>query len=379
MSRSQGIMTGNGGTSELLQAGITQRALSAFVAQYPDHILTKDARQYIHDSAKSVVPFTLNASHDALSYPLDRLSNGNALLAYSTYAPDNQTLELDGTFLDAADALRQSIDLNRRTPVGGLWYFTYPDWCYLDGMWSLAPFWTSYSIYAESELGASQNTTLDALYLMYYQLDLLWLSTYHSPTGLLVHGYDASRNASWAAPGTGASPHVWGRSLGWYTMALVDTIETLDSYPHTRPALRRLIVEKYVDLASALITAADNKTGGWWQVMDEPGREKNYIESSGSAMFSYALVKGARLGYFADEKTADEAMSAGLRAWGYLTDTFVVTEANNTLGYNGTVSVCSLNSTASYDYYVGQPINYNSVLGSGAYILASLEAERMGM
>ncbi|KAI2634731.1 glycoside hydrolase family 105 protein [Hypomontagnella submonticulosa] len=379
MSRGQGIMTGSGGTSELLQAGITQRALSAFVAQYPDSSLAHDAREYIRKSAKSVVPFTLNASHDALSYPLDRLSTGNALLALSSDSPDNRDFEIETTFLDAADALRESIDLNRRTPDSGLWYFVYPDWCYLDGMWSLTPFWTAYSVYAESSLGANQNSTRDALFEMYYQLELLWAHTFHSPTGLLVHGYDASFAASWADPNTGASPHVWSRSLGWYTMALVDTLEILDLYPLTDPALRCVMVEKFGKLASALVAAVDPTTGGWWQVMDAPGREKNYIESSGSAMFSYALMKGARLGYFKNATLADTAKSAGIRAYEYVSDTFLVAEVNHTLGYNGTVSVCSLNSTASYDYYVGQPINYNSVLGSGAYVLAALEAERAGV
>ncbi|KAG4216589.1 hypothetical protein PC116_g34930, partial [Phytophthora cactorum] len=44
MSRSQGIMTGKGGSSELLQAGITQRALTALAAQYPDDAFTSDVK-----------------------------------------------------------------------------------------------------------------------------------------------------------------------------------------------------------------------------------------------------------------------------------------------------------------------------------------------
>ncbi|KAI1445191.1 glycoside hydrolase family 105 protein [Annulohypoxylon stygium] len=376
MSRSQGIMTGKGGSSELLQAGITQRALTALASQYPSDNISSAAQAYVHRSAASVAPFTLNASYDALSYPLDRLSTGNALLAL--YAPSDASTS---TFRSAADALRQSIDLNRRNPEGGLWYFTYPQWSYLDGMYSLAPFYTLYSIAAVSSSNNGNGSSKDAnvtaaLDDMDFQLDLLWTHTRNATTGLLAHGYDASKTAVWADPQTGASPHVWGRSLGWYFVSLVETLEAL---PKSACVVRGKILDKYRLLAGAIIDAVDPVTGGWWQVLDEPGKKGNYIESSGSAMFSYALLKGARLGYLgvANETLAAKATHVGVRGHGYLTQTFLVKEANGTLGYNGTVAVCSLNSTASYDYYVGQPINYNSVLGSAAYVLASLEVEQL--
>ncbi|KAI0112906.1 glycoside hydrolase family 105 protein [Daldinia grandis] len=382
MSRSQGIMTGKGGSSELLQAGITQRAFAALAAQYPDDAFTAHVQAYISSSASSVSPFVQNATHDALSYPLDRLSNGHALLALAAPAAPaaptaNQTAG-PGSFGTAAAALRESIDRNRRNPEGGLWYFTYPQWSYLDGMYSLAPFYVSYHIAAEAADPCPQqrNATVAAVDDTYFQLDLLWNHTRNHTTGLLVHGYDASRTAVWADPDTGASPHVWGRSLGWYAMALVDTLEVL---PESAREYRDLILEKFRSLADAVVNAADPATGGWWQLLDEPGREGNYIESSGSAMFAYALLKGTRLGYLASNATlSSAAAAAAVRGHGYLADTFVVRETNGTLGYNGTVSVCSLNSTATYEYYIGQPINYNSVLGSAAYILASLEVERLG-
>ncbi|KAI1504615.1 Six-hairpin glycosidase-like protein [Biscogniauxia marginata] len=362
ISRSQGIMTGNGGSSELLQAGFTQKAFTAIVAQYPGDV-TADIEQYINASASSVVPFTINATKDALSYPMDRLSNGNALLALSA-ATNNPS------YRAAADALRQSIDLNRRNPEGGLWYFTYPEWSYLDGMYSFAPFYIFYATTTSS----NSETTRDALDETQFQLDILWDHTYNASSGLLVHGYDASRTAVWANPTTGASPHVWGRSLGWYVMALVDTLEILPESPRE---YKFHLLERFRALASAVIGAVDPHTGAWWQVLDEPGREGNYIESSSSAMFAYALLKGARLGYLTDANTPN-LYNVAVRAQQYLTDTFVVHETNGTLGYNGTVTVCSLNSTASYDYYVNQPILYNSVLGSAAYILASLEVENLG-
>jgi rhamnogalacturonyl hydrolase YesR len=72
--------------------------------------------------------------------------------------------------------------------------------------------------------------------------------------------------------------------------------------------------------------------------MSQPGREGNYIESSGSAMFVYALLKGSRL-EFISGKLAHDATVTGSRAYEYLTTTFVVKEANGVLGYNRTVAV----------------------------------------
>lgn len=382
MSRRDGIMTGAGGSSEPLQAGFTQKAFAALLAQYPhdDDDVHVHARAYIQASVDSVVPYLSNATEDALAYPLDRLSNGNALISLLAggRAPPNGTAPYE----EALGALRRSIDLNRRDPgEGGMWYYTYPEWSYLDGMYSLAPFYSLYTVSAPAAphggssnsngssngtqpAGAALNQT--ALADMAFQVDLMWQHCLNASSGLLVHGYDASLTASWADPVTGASPHVWGRSLGWYLMALVDTLEILrvGSYasaggeaappPAEVVAVEDGLLEKFRSLAAAVVRAADPATGGWWQVMDMPGREGNYIESSGSAMFAYALFKGHRLGYLEghDNVTAAAAAAApavAARAYGYLTDAFVVRNANGTLGYNGTVAVCSLNSAASYE------------------------------
>lgn len=269
MGRGQGIMNGKGGSSEPLQAGFTQKALTAILEKYPTDPLADKIRGYVYQSAASVAPFMLNATHDALAYPLDRLSNGNALLYLSETTKTDKT----ATFVSAAAALRQSIDLNRRNAEGGLWYFTYPNWSYLDGMYSLTPF---YALYTAG--GSTEPEARKAIEEIRFQIDLLYEHTYDASSGLLVHGYDDSKTAVWANRVTGASPYVWGRSLGWLIMALVDTVELL---PKSACKEKDNLLQKYNDLARAVIRAVDPATGAWWQVMNEPGRAKNYIESSG--------------------------------------------------------------------------------------------------
>jgi rhamnogalacturonyl hydrolase YesR len=324
VSRGQGLL----GSSSILQAGFAQTAFRRIVEQYPHDPATPTIAQYIRTSVESVAGSVTNATED-LIYPLDRLSNGNNLINLYQ-ATGNKT------YRRAFQALRESINLNSRNVEGGLWYFVYPQWSYLDGMYSLVPFYAYYNA-----LFDAHNATARADLMS--QLDLLWQHCHNNSTGLLVHGYDESRSAVWADPITGASPHVWGRSLGWYTMALVDTIEIL-------PLAEQLLLRaRFRQLAGAVREAVDSASGGWWQLLDQPGRAGNYIESSGSAMFVYALLKGVRLGYLDDSTAAYTDVAT--RAYGYIVDTFVVNIGNGTLGYNGTVSVCSLNSTASYEVW----------------------------
>ncbi|POS72358.1 glycosyl Hydrolase Family 88 [Diaporthe helianthi] len=366
IARNDGIMTGEGGSSEPLQAGFTQKAFTALLDLYPGN---DEVREHISASVDSVLPYLSNATENALSYPLDRLSNGNAMLSFSQQPLANAQTS---AYTSGLEALRLSIDLNRRNQEDGLWYYTYPYWSYLDGMYSLAPFYTLYTV-TQNNATTLNETALDD---MAHQINLLWDHCLDENSGLLVHGYDASGTAVWADPVTGASPHVWSRSLGWYFMALVDTLEVLQDHRRTKQ-YREPLLHKFRSLATAVTQAVDPDTGAWWQVLDQAGREGNYIESSGSAMFTYALLKGARLGYLGPGNMSTASTQVAKRAHDYLTDNFVVREANGTLGYNGTVAVCSLNSTASYEYYISQPIKYNSVLGSAAYILASVEIESL--
>ncbi|OJD34956.1 glycoside hydrolase family 105 protein [Diplodia corticola] len=378
ISRGEGILTGNGDVSQLLQAGFTQKAFRGWLERYPDDPDAELISSYIKQSTDSVVAAVSNAAATINTYPLDRLSNGDSLIALYQSSGNE-------TYGAALSALRQSIDLQPRNAEGGLFYYVYPYWSYLDGMYSLAPFYTRYT-----ELFDAANTSAVPDDML-RQLDLLWQHCRVNASGLLVHGYDDSRTAVWADPVTGASPHVWGRSLGWYLMALVDTLELLMAHgggtageQEKREKLeeaRQHLLERFAELAAAVVRAVDGESGAWWQVLDQPGRAGNYIESSGSAMFAYALLKGARMGFLA----AEPAPGAGTtwthvasRAYEYLVDrSVVVDDGNGTLGFNGTVSVCSLNSTASYEYYIGRPIKYNSVLGSAAFVLASVEYEAL--
>ena len=104
------------------------------------------------------------------------------------------------------------------------------------------------------------------------------------------------------------------------------------------------------------------------------GREGNYIESSATAMFTYAYMKGVRLGLL--EKKYQQTAS---KAWDLMLDEFIQYEKNGTISFTGTVTVGSLKGDASYEYYTGVETLTNDGKGAGAFMYAATEMELAGL
>ena len=119
------------------------------------------------------------------------------------------------------------------------------------------------------------------------QFTLMELHSRDTKTGLLYHGWDESKKQRWANPTTGRSPNFWGRAMGWYAMALVDT---LDHFPGDHPQ-RAALLGILKRLATAVERYQDPKSGLWYQVLDKGNAKGNYLEASAACMFVYALGK----------------------------------------------------------------------------------------
>ncbi|POS81017.1 glycosyl Hydrolase Family 88 [Diaporthe helianthi] len=392
MSRQQGIMNTTTEPGAALQAGIVQKAFAALNAYHGSS--QPEIQAYIDKSTAAAASLMTNEAADLTHWPLDRLSNGNAMLADTTNSP---------TVAAALDALRNTVHLNNMNDESGLWYWqNYPYWSYLDGMYSLGPFvaqdYTHGTAGDDAVITITSTPSHDATQALadkaMLQFDLLWMHCRNSTTGLLVHGYDANRAAPWASKVTGASGVVWARGLGWFMMAVVDTMELVwptwhgggegAAVPAPQVPYFRRLRGMYVSLVMAVLRYADEEETasgegggvGWFQVVDGAGREGNYVESSATAMFAYALLKGARLGYLGPDDVP-LAREAGVAAHKLLLGRFVTVNEDGLFDWAGSVGVCSLNSTATYDYYVSQPLVPNSVLGAAAFVLASVEVERL--
>lgn len=270
-------------------------------------------------------------------YPADKESLDDILFGrvlLELYGKTNQT-----KYLTAATELHDHLLAHKRSPAGGFWHRdpTYPNQMWLDGIYMADVFYAQWTAAFEP----TNTTAWDDILL---QFELIEEHLRNQTSNLLYHGFDELKEAVWADPETGASPHVWDRAVGWYVLALLDV---LDYWPQDH-AGRAKLVDWFVQCADGLITSQDAETGGWWLVMDEPypGAEGNYIESSGTAMFTTGLLKGARLGYISDEKYT----TAATKAYDLMVNEFVAQNATGgLLNWEGTVEVGSLSGNASYE------------------------------
>lgn len=337
-------------------------------------------RPLLTSSLTSAIPSLSNITKNA-ELPLDRFSLGAAMLAWDFQAQNS-------SFSPTIKALNDSLALQPRNANGGLWYYNnvnnltaYQNLSYLDGMYSYAPYIT-----LQSQLGDSHSKPLAALEEAVEQIQLLH-DICVKPSGLLVHGYDALKAHRWANVSSGASPEVWGRSLAWYTLGLLNTLEIAARIPGLEDSkafcsLRSLFRET---VQAQIIAAEHGKDvagrAGVWQVVNRPGEEGNFIEASSSFMTVYSLLRGERLSFLGNVSTGGNGTSrsqtVATEIYNSVSQMYLITHANGSLSLNGTSSVASLSSQdVGFEYYVTRPREGDSLLGTSAFVMASFE---MGM
>ncbi|MGM7720756.1 glycoside hydrolase family 88/105 protein [Metabacillus sp. Hm71] len=182
------------------------------------------------------------------------------------------------------DLIYNQLNTYPRTKSGNFWHKTnYENQVWLDGLYMGQPFYVQYI----KEFVEDKDYTD-----MLQQFRNVRKFLFDEQTQLYVHAYDESRDMFWCDKKTGRSPHVWGRAVGWYVMALVDILEILEGERTEKEELKLLLKET---VEGMLKYQQDN--GMWYQVVDYIGKEGNYLETSGTSMMSYAILKGVRLGY----------------------------------------------------------------------------------
>ncbi len=296
-------------------------------------------------------------------YNVDRLNPGKVLfmLYESTGARKYKT---------ALDLLRRQLDTHPRTLSGGFWHKQiYPYQMWLDGIYMADAFYAQYESTFASNLPQVAIRGFDDVA---HQITLIDQHTRDPMTGLLYHAWDESKQQRWANPETGCSPHFWGRAIGWFVMALVDVLD------HMPPDYRRRdeIIVNLNQTMNALERVQDAKTGLWYQVLDQPGRAGNYLESSAACMFVYAMLKGVRQNYLpiAFRSSAQGAFDGILKHFVQVDDASQVhlTDTCRSAGLGGTPY-----RNGSFAYYVGEPRETDNHHGVGAFILASTEIEQI--
>jgi unsaturated rhamnogalacturonyl hydrolase len=128
------------------------------------------------------------------------------------------------------------------------------------------------------------------------------------------------------------------------------------------------------DTADALLKYQD-ASGMFYQVIDRPQDEGNYLETSGTALIAYALLKGVRLGYL--PKRYGEA---GEKAFQGIVDKYLKVNEDGTIQLGGICLVAGLGGEDRRDgtpaYYYSEPVVENEAKGTAPFILAYTEIAR---
>lgn len=262
----------------------------------------------------------------------------------------------------AADVLRHMLEVQPRTYEGNFWHKAiYPNQVWLDGIYMAQPFYAMY----EKNFGSGDfSDTVQ-------QIKTVCLRMRSQQNGLYYHGYDASKTAFWADRETGCSRNFWLRSLGWFAVALADLAEILPE-----GTAREELLPVFTDLMRSMLAYTDEETGMYWQVPDQPGREGNYLETSGSAMMAYAMLKGSRLGILPEEYAA-----AGEKTFNGIMDRYL-TFTDTGIDLGGICLVAGLGPEnnrrrdGSYEYYISEPVVENDAKGVAPFLLAYTEIKR---
>ena len=159
--------------------------------------------------------------------------------------------------------------------------------------------------------------------------------------------------------------------MGWYGMALVDV---LDYLPQDHEGRERLV--KYLNqYAEAIVKYQDEKTGTWYQVLNLPEKEGNYLEATGTSMFTYTLAKGVNKGYL-PKQYLDNAN----KAFNGILETFITVEDNGVVNLNKCCGVAGLGGNpyrdGTFEYYIGEIIRSNDPKGTGPFMMAALELNK---
>ena len=327
--------------------------------------------------------------YNILDYNLDNIRTGHFVTRMYQNWPEAKNL------LAMKTMMKQLNDQPRTIADKVFWHkaiYAYQVW--LDGIFMGLPFRTLTAPITlsakDKKKGAVTKIYDDAV----NQLKITYQRTLDPKTGLNRHAYDETRKAFWSDNETGLSQHCWGRAQGWYSMAL---IEVLDALPENY-ARRSEVIDLLQKDLDAILKWQDKKTGLWYQVMDSPEREKNYLESTCSSMFTYVLLKAYRKGYVG-EKYRD----AGIRAYKSMIEKFIQVHADKTISLTQCCEVAGLGPAVtpeveaamkrinpkgsvkenrrrdgSYAYYLSEPIRSNDAKGVGPFIWASLEMEMLG-
>ncbi|MBR2037857.1 MAG: glycoside hydrolase family 88 protein [Lachnospiraceae bacterium] len=210
---------------------------------------------------------------------------------------------------------------------------------WLDGLYMMQPFITRYA----AKHG-------DAAQLALVQERFNWVAKeLLAPNGLYYHAGNSAEDVC---------NFFWLRAIGWYGMAMVDVMEYL---PEGYLEERKAALKTYVDG----MLKYQHESGMWANLVDQPVTDANRLETSGTAMVIYTILKAVRNGWL--EESYKEA---GIKAF------IAMTEMK--LDENGLHDIYLVASASgANNYELIERYKTNEGKGSGPFIMAYSEMAYM--
>ncbi len=242
----------------------------------------------------------------------------------------------------------------------------------LDGLYMAQPFFMEVANALDGELLSASdfgtyNPSSEAIYAAVHQR-MKWIgdNLYDETTQLYNHGWGPTANNGEA----GVNGHFWGRAVGWYAAALADVISMMPESSETYRGYRADLIAIEKQLFDGMIRWQDETTGMWYNVINRDSdlvgttgeKSQNLLETSGSALMAYAMMKSYCEGF-----VGDKYGKAGLRAFNGVCQNYLTeTELSN-------VYISSGVGTSDTDYLTKE-YKINEAKGVGPLIMAATYA-----
>lgn len=390
MAQSQGRVWTHGKGWDYVN-GLVAKSLLMTYEQYKDSTVWSSE---FYTLAKAYADSALCEDGSFRAFKKGNIDNINAgKVLFEIYRRESELDRQNGTnhasrYRKAADFLRNYLknDYSRIRIAGAEGGFfhknIYPNQMWLDGLYMGAAF------YAEWQKNFAPQD-YEAWSDIARQFILIHQHTYDAKKGLNYHAWSADpqdANSFWAnkkGQFKGCSKEFWGRGMGWYFAALVDVLDGMPSQHPDRMALVKITRQ----VANGLARWQDEQSGVWYQLLQHDDTFKgacgnaNYLESSASSMFTYAYLKGMRIGVL-----SPNFRSVAEKAYRGLLATFVTENVDGSINLNSTCRSAGLgpasdpkrDGTGSY-YLCGGDVRRvnNEGKAIGPFIMASLEYEKM--
>ena len=354
-----------------------------------------------------------------LYFELQKLAASGIFADGANYSNATTVTTADTRLNDALNGINNanntySISADLLPGAAGGWFHKsdYTDQMWCDGQYMgpalLAQMINEYSNYS--------NISDNDWDLVTKQFTISWNYLWNPEVKLLYHAFTAdpaqthsTKAKDWygisGTPGSEIyhSAEYWGRAEGWYLLALVDVLEQMQIAGLTKTQNYKTLHGYLNELAAGIAAKQDAATGCWYQLLNHDGTfvaqsysnasytsspVANYLESSATAIFTAAYLKGMRLGLYDTDYT-----EIAKKAYKGIVENFMVADGNGGVHLVKCCKSAGLGGgdsrTGSAEYYLmgkdTQPTSadpsssdfYTEGKVFGGFILAATEYERL--